>query len=87
MSAKLTVNPNTIQKAYKELENQGWIYTVTGRGNFVAQQERQINPREVDEIFEKMNEEIKKLKFLGVSMRDIRYRLMDMTKGGNGEND
>lgn len=87
LSAKLTVNPNTIQKAFKELESQGWIYTVTGRGNFVAEQKRQINPREVDAIFEKMGEEIKKLRFMGVSERDIRYRLMDMTKGGNGEND
>jgi GntR family transcriptional regulator len=32
---ELSTNPNTVQKAYAELERQGFIYTVKGRGNFV----------------------------------------------------
>ena len=32
LSKTLTVNPNTVQKAYRELEHQGYIYTVTGLG-------------------------------------------------------
>ena len=36
LSALLGVNPNTIQKAYTELEREGFIYSVKGRGNFVA---------------------------------------------------
>ena len=32
----LAINPNTIQKAYSLLEQQGYIYPVKGRGNFVA---------------------------------------------------
>jgi len=36
LSKTLTVNPNTIQKAYRELEYQGYVYTVTGLGTFVA---------------------------------------------------
>ena len=36
MSVSLTVNPNTVQKAYRELEREGYIYTVKGRGCFVA---------------------------------------------------
>ena len=36
MAATLTANPNTVQKAYAELERQGFIYTVRGRGNFVC---------------------------------------------------
>ncbi|MDO5332210.1 MAG: GntR family transcriptional regulator, partial [Bacillota bacterium] len=87
LSAKLTVNPNTIQKAYHELENQGWIYSVTGLGNFVATAERTIDPKKVDEMFENISAQLQQLRFLGMSERDIRYRLMDLTKGGNGEND
>src|SRR5659263_45801 len=34
LSKQLTVNPNTIQKAYRSLEFQGYIYTVTGLGTF-----------------------------------------------------
>jgi GntR family transcriptional regulator len=33
---ELSVNPNTIQRAYNQLEQEGYLYTVTGRGSFVA---------------------------------------------------
>ena len=36
LAAELGINPNTIQKAYGELERQGVIYSLAGRGNFVA---------------------------------------------------
>lgn len=36
LAIELSINPNTIQKAYTQLEQQGFIYTVKGRGNFVA---------------------------------------------------
>lgn len=35
-AVELSINPNTIQRAYMELERQGYIYSVKGRGNFVA---------------------------------------------------
>ena len=35
LAMELSTNPNTVQKAYSELERQGFIYTVKGRGNFV----------------------------------------------------
>lgn len=36
LAAELAINPNTIQKAYAELERQGVIYSLAGRGNFIA---------------------------------------------------
>ena len=36
LAAELSINPNTIQRAYAELERQGFIYPVKGRGNFVS---------------------------------------------------
>lgn len=36
LSRQLTINPNTVQKAFKELERDGYIYTVSGKGTFVA---------------------------------------------------
>lgn len=36
LAAELTINPNTIQRAYRELEMQGWIATVPGKGCFVC---------------------------------------------------
>ncbi|MCR5154678.1 MAG: GntR family transcriptional regulator [Lachnospiraceae bacterium] len=37
LATELSINPNTIQRAYAELERQGVIYVVKGRGNYVAQ--------------------------------------------------
>lgn len=36
LAVELSINPNTIQRAYSELERQGYIYTVKGKGNFVS---------------------------------------------------
>lgn len=36
LSQQLTVNPNTIQKAYRELEREGYIYSLQGKGSFIA---------------------------------------------------
>ena len=43
LAAKLAINPNTIQKAYRDLESEGYIYTVTGKGTFVAEKRIQRN--------------------------------------------
>lgn len=40
LAVDLSINPNTIQRAYMELEQQGLIYPVKGRGNFVADTQR-----------------------------------------------
>ena len=36
LAVDLSINPNTIQKAYSVLEQEGYIYPVKGRGNFVS---------------------------------------------------
>ena len=36
MAVELSINPNTIQRAYAILEQKGFLYTLVGRGNFVA---------------------------------------------------
>ena len=36
LAAQLTINPNTIQRAYRELEMEGWVATVPGKGCFVC---------------------------------------------------
>lgn len=54
LAMELSINPNTIQKAYMLLEQQGFIYTVKGRGNFVA---GDVSLKDVkrNEIFEKLS--------------------------------
>ncbi len=39
LAVDLSINPNTIQRAYAQLEQDGYIYTIAGRGNFVSEPE------------------------------------------------
>ena len=36
MTQSMSINPNTIQRAYRELESEGYIYSVPGKGSFAA---------------------------------------------------
>lgn len=36
LATQLTINPNTIQRAYRDLELQGWIVSVPGKGSFIC---------------------------------------------------
>ena len=40
LATELSINPNTIQRAYMELERQGYIYSIKGKGSFVADNSR-----------------------------------------------
>ena len=56
LAMELSINPNTIQKAFSLLETQGYIYPVKGRGNFVAdtaalaEKEKQFLLTETEEL-------------------------------------
>lgn len=45
LAVELSINPNTIQKAYAELERQGYLYVVKGRGNFISDNKSLLNER------------------------------------------
>ncbi len=66
-----SINPNTIQKSLRDLEAEGFIYTVTGRGNFVASSPRHQNPGKVEELKSTMRQTVGELYFLGVSREEI----------------
>lgn len=60
-----SINPNTIQKAYKDLESEGFVYTVTGRGNFVSPSPKNINPKRIAELYESIKSAIGELVYFG----------------------
>jgi len=69
--ASLTkINPNTIQKAYKSLENDNYICTVKGKGNFVKNNDGLINAH-ISKQSESLKEILKSLKELSLSRNDI----------------
>lgn len=50
MAVELSINPNTIQRAYSELESRGVIYSVKGRGNFIASDSMALKQRRLEAI-------------------------------------
>ncbi len=76
LSKTLTVNPNTVQKAYRELEHQGYIYTVTGLGCFVAvRDQKQTDMKRVKQIMEELTLVVKELMYLGITADEIRKKI------------
>lgn len=79
LSKQLTVNPNTILKAYRSLEVQGYIYTVTGLGTFALRpSESKVDEGMVLAIKEKIRSEVKELLYLGVSFSDVQKLLENL---------
>lgn len=71
LAAILAINPNTIQKAYKELENEGYIYSQKARGNFVSPREV-VDTTKRDELIESVKPHLRELRFLGVSKKELK---------------
>lgn len=65
LSISLTVNPNTVQRAYKQLEQNGFIYSIKGKGSFVAPVAETKNDRMIEELYENFVLVTKELVFLG----------------------
>lgn len=81
LASKLAINPNTISKAYKELEQEGFIYTLSGRGTFINQ-DFDLNDRRKTELFQQFDKVVKELFESGVSLAELNKRIDDL-KGGS----
>ena len=74
LSAELAINPNTIQRAYRELEQEGYIVSVPGKGSFVRQDDAAARARR-QELLERWDRLTEELRVLGVSDEELRERL------------
>jgi len=63
LAVELAINPNTIQRAYAQLETEGYILSVSGKGTFVAelQDQNDLRRREVEEKLRPLREELRSL--------------------------
>ena len=74
LAGKLAINPNTIQRAYRELEMQGWIATVPGKGCFVCGVPA-VSDREQKPLLECFDKTVAALLAMGVSKEALLARL------------
>lgn len=88
LASMIRINPNTIQKAYKYLEEDNYIYTVKGVGNFVkdADELKNLYIKNVkDELYKVLNS-LKELGLRDERIIDIVKEALTGTKGGHNVN-
>jgi len=79
LASGLAINPNTIQRSYRQLEMEGWIVTVPGKGCFVCSNEK-LAEEEKNRLLQQFDEVTEGLLSFGVSRDTLIARLR---RGGN----
>lgn len=74
LSGTLAINPNTIQRSYRQLEAEGWIATVPGKGCFVCNSQ-EAHSREQERCFKSFDSAAAALMALGVTREQLIHRL------------
>ena len=88
LAGQLAINPNTIQKAYQELERQGVIESLRGRGTFICHQvEPSVDVERQTQVNESLRRVLIEAHYLGLSakriMAMVEEHLHDLKLGGN----
>ncbi len=70
LAMDLSVNPNTIQRAYAQLEQDGYIYTVLGRGNYVCGN-NEWKDSKLRELSRELEQAMRKAKEAGLTLQEV----------------
>lgn len=79
MATSLAINPNTIQRAYRELENEGYIYTIPGKGTFVSEID-QANVSRQKDLLGKFDTIVSELLYLSVPVTELTSRIFALSE-------
>ena len=74
LAAQLVINPNTIQRAYRELEHEGYIVSVPSKGSF-ATPHFGADSRRVSELLAAFDDAVAELRYLGVDGAELKKRI------------
>ena len=81
LAQQLAINPNTIQRAYRELEASGYIYSVPGKGNFAGAR-HEVDDKRRDALLETLKTTVRELRYLGVTEEEL---LRHVSEGGTDD--
>ena len=79
LAMDLSINPNTIHRAYAELERLGFIYSVKGKGSFIAVNDRLIQSKRED-ILNNVEKLIKEAKNMGITEEQLHHTIKESFK-------
>lgn len=74
LSGSLAINPNTIQKAYEALEQEGYAYSVAGKGSFAALP-ADVKTERRRELLTRLDLIVQELRYLGVTDDELREHM------------
>ena len=86
LAMELSVNPNTVQRAYAQLEQDGYLYTVSGRGTFVTSESDWREGRQ-ERIFGEWKSLTVKAKEAGLSKEKLDKQMQQIYEGEVRGND
>ncbi|MGM9648545.1 MAG: GntR family transcriptional regulator [Butyricicoccaceae bacterium] len=81
LATELSINPNTVQKAYGELLSRGVIYSVKGRGNFISDSVEELRERKLTDIRKQIELLLKQARELGMTDEELRHMLRSLSGG------
>ncbi len=82
LSQLLTINPHTVQKAFKTLDQEGYIYTIANKGTFVSSRKHvKIDEQKVDDTIHMIVEGYKELIHMGMTQDEIHNKILENMKG------
>ena len=87
LSVTLNVNPNTIQRAYTDLTNLGVLYSIGGKGCFVATDAKQIILKKAETELSQFNAIVEKMRISGVTAEKLKQEIDKIYSNGGNEND
>ena len=70
LASQYAINPNTIQRAYRDLETQGYIYSVPGKGSF-AVDVKEVSEKHLSEIYERLDAILSDFDVAGESRKNV----------------
>lgn len=79
LASSLAINPNTIQRAYKELEAEGYIYSAAGKGSFAAPMSETKSMKK-KELFAALDKALNELFELGISETELIDHIKEVKK-------
>jgi len=82
LAAELAVNPNTVQKAFTELERNGVAYSVSGKGRFVTDDVETLKKHKIKNCYKRIKPEISELLRYGVTCEELTQTIIQMYKEG-----
>ncbi|MBQ5996062.1 MAG: GntR family transcriptional regulator [Clostridia bacterium] len=85
LSAELSVNINTIKRSFSELEDEGIIYSVAGKGSFIS--DRAELDSYVEASLRSFSEAVKNAKKLGVDKEELATIIFNIYGDGSDKND